>query len=1025
MTIKNFFKKLKNSVLSTVLAVGLVLSFTIGLVACNNSNVVVTDPTYSYITEDSSKETQIKNQTFADNLSDDTVSFPANATSWSIAVDDSAVSSSVKSGVVNTTATGWEKTITTLCDDPEFISYIKYKYSLDTEESAKEKIREIYTAPSRTGSEDSYVYMINNYREKAYTGIGTAQKITSTATVSLDNNSTYKLTVYVKTVNLAGTNPDGFGASVQLINKFNSATVGDFLITNITDTDWTKYTAYVKTDDTYSCSVTVALGLGFGNGSNNLVKDYVEGTAYFDDITFEKVEDYTADTNGVNVVESNMIYGSTKDVVANATSTSTNNAYLYTMSVKESVANFYGSNAIAPNTLDVSNLQTKTNVAGFTYPAGSSITPYVSTDELKLDLVKTSATLKIGGTFSLDAKKSTIISFKLKNELINFGSTDVVVDVIDILGSTEVKRPAVASFSTISEDFVDCVILVNNNFESINRQFRIELVCGPSAVADVERANDFATGAITIKDIVYSTTDVDSEDDIKGLIVSNANAKVALYAGYGADATEDTTEEETYTFNTAPGNVGEIISYPTNPNGYDGVVSNHVYVLEQDLNYSVETDINTRSGYNADTSKGYAGLINTKYLNEYATNGVGVDKTLLNWNDGDDHIQPLMINNATLDSYGFVAKSSTTINSSSFASISVKVRVVGDAVAYLYLVDTSKLHKEVLTFEDFTVNTSVVKGVANGTQIKGSDLAFSIKVTKDMMDADGWATVNFYIATGKDSKNVRLELWNGDRTGTNKSTGYVFFDGLEIVSSSAFEPTDKWSYAFTTPNNPLFDQTFASYDNGELYAFRQNLTEDEINYNNDYPDSAKEYFANYVWAKNSLSVYADYSTLDNTKVISNPYDSVTEEETASGCAANTDPSTFWLSFSTIILIVALALAILALIVKNFLRRRKANASDAKSHYKVTSRIKKKAKPEVKDTDTTETTSEVVEETETETETVETAEDVTEEVSPSETEDNGETTTETDESTDNGYVYGEVIEDFTITENEDNGENKPE
>jgi flagellar biosynthesis/type III secretory pathway M-ring protein FliF/YscJ len=95
-------------------------------------------------------------------------------------------------------------------------------------------------------------------------------------------------------------------------------------------------------------------------------------------------------------------------------------------------------------------------------------------------------------------------------------------------------------------------------------------------------------------------------------------------------------------------------------------------------------------------------------------------------------------------------------------------------------------------------------------------------------------------------------------------------------------------------------------------------------------------------------VYAVFNTIDPVEV--DPYANAEEEtEEESGCTAKTDPSSFWLSFSSILLGVALVFAILMLVVKNIRRRRKANASDAKSHFKVTSRVssKKDAKKEVK------------------------------------------------------------------------------
>ena len=138
-------------------------------------------------------------------------------------------------------------------------------------------------------------------------------------------------------------------------------------------------------------------------------------------------------------------------------------------------------------------------------------------------------------------------------------------------------------------------------------------------------------------------------------------------------------------------------------------------------------------------------------------------------------------------------------------------------------------------------------------------------------------------------------------------------------------------------------------------------------------------------------------------VVKDPFEGKEEEEeTKQGCTAETDPSTFWLSFSSILLGVVLVLAIIALFIKNFLRRRRRNASDAKSHYTIVSRTKKnkreKAKKEklAKKYDYDENEDEI-------------DEDAIENVQDEQTtvEDVEESTTE---ETLDSYVYGEV-QDF--------------
>ena len=167
----------------------------------------------------------------------------------------------------------------------------------------------------------------------------------------------------------------------------------------------------------------------------------------------------------------------------------------------------------------------------------------------------------------------------------------------------------------------------------------------------------------------------------------------------------------------------------------------------------------------------------------------------------------------------------------------------------------------------------------------------------------------------------------------------------DIQTTSTFTEPERIEDAFSVSGNPLFDEKVSSFttDDSKLIAYQRELTDLEEQFNKEHPDSAVSYLPKYVWAKNYKTVYAIYDAIEPTEV--NPYDSIEDETNESGCTSTTDPSTFWLSFSSILLGVILVIAIIALFVKNYRRRHKVSKDDAKSHYKITSRaaIAKKAK----------------------------------------------------------------------------------
>ena len=158
----NFFKKLKNKLLTVLLVLCLVSTCALGLVACWTDNTEQ-DPTYSY-TDSTTSTSEIGNVNFADDIVLDTATFPSSATSWSLSTDNSATSSSVSSGVVNTSEEGWKKVIDALGEDREFLDYVKKDVGEpnDTDETTKARLNKdgYFTAPIRDGATDNFVYMM-------------------------------------------------------------------------------------------------------------------------------------------------------------------------------------------------------------------------------------------------------------------------------------------------------------------------------------------------------------------------------------------------------------------------------------------------------------------------------------------------------------------------------------------------------------------------------------------------------------------------------------------------------------------------------------------------------------------------------------------------------------------------------------------------------------------------------------------------------------------------------------------------
>ncbi len=1038
MTNNQLLKSLKRNLLLILALASVVFLSLFGLVACGDETTSVTDPTYTYT--DTKTSGYFSNGGFSLGTADlDFSDYPkTSVTGWTKATDNSAKSSYVNSGAVNVSTNGWKELASTLYDDVDYRNYLINKgvYKVDdvksaikssnehkddadytpTDSDVKNYVVENYIVPLNPGckDDDNFVYMLNNYATDKEYGLGSAQKLSASSSITLSAGKVGKISLWLKTQNVNGVSSE-FGANIRLINNIRNTTQAEIRISNIIENEWTNYIIYVKPDSEFSCNFTLVLGLGYGNGSNNDATDYAEGTVYFDNITYESIEESQVPA-GVKTYS--LAFGSDTPIeVAEKT-------FLYDMSFSAPIKYFtevalyddvdntdYYDYTKSNITVGGVNISSKTIV-------GNESTVLVSKNagSTEFRLNKAGYTVKVdnnGANFVLDADNYCLITFKLNNSLTGFGSTDITLDLFDVYGTQTEKRANVATFEA-NESNTTYALLVKNNTE-VSREFYINFVIGPADVGSVNYASDFATGTVTLSDLQVATGVAPDDDDANynyySFYQNLSSASVSLYAGLDSDTTESTTTES-YGLTYAPSNIGEIVTQPTNPANYYGINAGHGYIQGGNNN-----KINTRSGKGEQGS--YAGLINTKYLDNYFTEDTTFKNSFITaLNHSGDDIQPIMIYNKTADHYGFIGNQ-TTVSADSYASVSVTLRVVGSAKANIYLVNTAEEDKPVMTFNNFTVNTDVAGATSNGTTVKGEDLKFALTVDSAMMEADGWVTVKFYIASGDQSKNFRVEVWNGDRTGSNDkaSQGFVFVKDISVTSSSAFTESTRIEDTFSVSGNPLFDQKVSAFENdkSELIAYQRELTDLEVKFNNEYPDQAVSYLPTYVWAKNDTFIYAVYNTLETTET--DPYDSITDdtdEDLDSGCTAKSDPSTFWLSFSSILLAVILILAIIALFVKNYRRKHRVSKNDAKSHYKVTSRTRvAKKNDEEPEQDETEDKSKTVEEAVSQPELQSEQKETTE----------AETEAEPEQQNLDEYVYGDV-QDFGTEENteQENSEN---
>ncbi len=285
------------------------------------------------------------------------------------------------------------------------------------------------------------------------------------------------------------------------------------------------------------------------------------------------------------------------------------------------------------------------------------------------------------------------------------------------------------------------------------------------------------------------------------------------------------------------------ISNSTNLNfSYD---SNSSYLKEDPTGW-------TKGIANKETTSGVINLDNIKDLYYLETNQKPTKIQGL-----DDYV--LMINSKTSKTSEKPAvqyyTSSNNISLSAYSTYKIKVytQVSQDARASIYL-------------------TGLTDDNSSAVNMSFENITYA--------DANQWTTYTFYVTTGLETQNVKLELWLGSKTNFT-STGVVFFDNIEFVQIAERDiestqnskhislDTSKMLYSFDN-SNPLSGWTMIS-------AMAKNSYAEVIDLSTNAPSLAKE--ITYVGTDNSTlsTINTDLDYLKNNK---NAFVFYTKEETS-------------------------------------------------------------------------------------------------------------------------------------------------
>ncbi len=449
-----------------------------------------------------------------------------------------------------------------------------------------------------------------------------------------------------------------------------------------------------------------------------------------------------------------------------------------------------------------------------------------------------------------------IVSFWVKTSDLN-GNTAATVTVTDVndkensasftLDSTTVSAVSIDNNDDVYSGWVQCFVLVANDLEE-DKDFKITVNFGLTDIKDTNFTS-YHNGWVAITNINVLSVDEDA-------------FAYANNSSYAATLTfSEKSSSVNNAFDTEAGGGYGIESDIVNPANYTGVNGNSVYV----------GGASSSNGYDDVNRNDFAGLINKDYVENYANCAwfTSLTQAITNldtdnfWDKvaGPYSVQPLLIVNAArtvadepagVYNYGFIGKNSS-VSSSSYTAISVRVKVSAGAVATVYLVDSDK---EVMSYAFpgysfwYDDEGNVLKGEPDENWTDSEQKANILYTLRadGLYEADGKLYANFY--------NLSKYYYNESLRYFDENGEAVLFDDLKGDENYYLSATDRSElaphYLVTDSKTRVYSYVSGTETNGNLI------------YNYVVNDKADT----------SLTVYGfdkSYARYDTTNFTSTPY----------------------------------------------------------------------------------------------------------------------------------------------------------
>ena len=606
----------------------------------------------------------------------------------------------------------------------DFAHYSDYNYSIDYDD-----VPDCKNPGTHEGAKagEKSVLMIHNYRSDKN---GTAQKYTSSHTITLQPGTAAELSLWVKTDALTYNNGQvvsgNRGAYINVDHTVGGQSLDDMEIKNInTKGEWKQYTVYLKASPYATSTFTVVLGLGHGSSSSSGGNrfEYVQGYAFFDDVDVKIVNpskiqdkidslgDYTC-----NIDDESKAFETDKPEFSNAyeyaldlsvdDAAPLNPAFDIELTYTEENGKKYSVTEMGDLSLykGLTSIDTKkdvTKVNTFSKLKDNANLLEIMTDEdyFKNDTfvqdgdkvlmlysaygAPYTATLKNDSLFTLEANETSgtyaLLSFWVKTYDTNgydaatitlYDATTHVSSSITV-NTTTVATTDIDDEKDLNSGWVQCFFFVSNTTDE-DQSFYVDFSYGKTTITG--NNTDYHEGFAAFTKFEYTPITSFEYGFAGSTSYSSAvslTGNVKEYSGFDKVAAIDSEK------------IKETVATPAN---YTGVYGGSAFTTGEKLATLTDEE------YNGKNVNKNAGVIDTKYLDGYRNEAWKTTELLnrLTEMSAANNFTCLLISNVVEKSYGYYANSASNLSTNGYNAISINVFASKGAKAYIYLVDNDE-----------------------------------------------------------------------------------------------------------------------------------------------------------------------------------------------------------------------------------------------------------------------------------------------------------------------------------------------